>query len=262
MYEGRKVVKQIQSFLQTGLLLYLNSFQPSPLYHRNDLVSMFKGSLTVLSWALHVFFFSPPLRLSSGQQPCFYNFHSLHRGEAFQYSQKTEMLSFFLCCRAQTCLPRAWKVQNGKECKVRPRHDIHTVFWPAQGGLLINTLPTPPSETGDVALLRSKLNNSLKIWAYSYMQNMKAFFFFNRIERSSLRVWWAHVCLTDYERTAGGRSQREVKVKLRQCDEGDVKILQISHRSCSRCSAETHIRSFFTSALHTRQVSLTCVHSC
>lgn len=185
MYEGIKAVKQIQSFLQAGLLLYLNSFQPSPLYHKKDLVSLFKGSLTVLSRSMHVCFFSPPpLTLSSGQQPCFYHFYSLHKGKAFQDSQESwnAFVLLLLVSLSTNQFASGLKRQNRKECKVRPPHDVHTVFWPAQGGLLINTLPTPPSETGDVVLLCSKPNKILKNMSiFLYAEYDGLFVFFNQV---------------------------------------------------------------------------------
>lgn len=60
------------------------------------------------------------------------------------------------------------KRHNTKECKVRPHHDTHIVFLPAQGGLHTNTLPTPHNETGDRALCRSKHNRDS---AWFFLQN-------------------------------------------------------------------------------------------
>lgn len=186
MYEGIKVVKRTKNFLQAGLLLYRNSFQPSPLYHKKDLVSMFKGSLTILSWSMHVFFpSSHAFHVASSL--LFMIFIVFTRVKHFRVWNVFVLLR--LVSLSKDLFASGLKRQNRKECNVRPHHDIQHILSSDQPRAICTWIPWQHLPVKLVTLFFSAPNQ--RYWKYEHAEYDGLFFY--HIERNSLCVWWAHM---------------------------------------------------------------------
>lgn len=149
-----------KDFLQSLLCCFISSHSSCCHYITiKDLVSMFKGSLTILSRSMHYFSSSHTSHVASSLV-----FVILFSSQGWSSSGSAENICVIVVLASLSTSLFAWgpKRHNTKECKVRPPRDIHTVFWPTQGVFLLNTLPTSPSETDDVVLIRSKPNKKLR----------------------------------------------------------------------------------------------------
>lgn len=259
---GDKSCKRTKNFLQAGLLLYLNSFQPSPLYHKKDLVSMFKGSLTILSWSMHVFFpSSHAFHVASSL--LFMIFIVFTRVKHFRVWNVFVLLR--LVSLSKDLFASGLKRQNRKECNVRPHHDIQHILSSDQPMAICTWIPWQHLPVKLVTLFFSAPNQ--RYWKYEHAE-YDGLFFLSYRKKGPPCMMSTHAGLT------GMIAQQEVEVRERLKSSWD-RVMKEESRGCINAAdvsqvlqqmlcRESHQELLhvwpFTHASNSRWVSR--VHSC